>query len=84
MKATLFEQCQLQEVDFTEADLREAKFTECDLSQSIFDNTILEKADFRKATNYTIDPNKNKIKKAKFSLPGAVGLLLSFDISVSY
>jgi fluoroquinolone resistance protein len=42
----------------------------------------LEKADLRTAYNYSIDPSINKIKKAKFSLPGVVGLLSKYDIEI--
>jgi len=43
---------------------------------------VLEKADFREATNYFIDPEKNRIKKAKFSLNGLPGLLIPYDIII--
>ena len=48
----------------------------------ISDQTILEKADFRTAKNYSIDPEQNRLKKAKFSLSGVVGLLRKYDIVV--
>ena len=47
-----------------------------------FENTILEKADFRTSFNYSIDPGKNRIKKAKFSLAGIAGLLEKYDIEI--
>ncbi len=70
------------EVDFTEADLSSAVFDNCDLTRSIFENTILEKADFRTSRNYSFDPDLNKIKKAKFSYPGILGLLGKYDIEI--
>jgi uncharacterized protein YjbI with pentapeptide repeats len=72
----------LHEVDFTEADLTAAKFENCDLQRTIFANTILEKSDFRTAFNYSIDPEINRIKKAKFSLPGVLGLLAKYAIEI--
>ena len=72
----------LQETDFTEADLTDAAFPECDLLKSTFENTILEKADFRTSFNYSIDPNLNRVKKAKFSMPAVVGLLDKYDIQI--
>ena len=57
-------------------------FDHCDLSQAVFDRTILEKADFRTSYNYSIDPENNKIKKAKFSMTGISGLLAKYDIEV--
>jgi uncharacterized protein YjbI with pentapeptide repeats len=83
LKGTVFTNCVLSEIDFTESDLRDAVFKDCDLSGSIFDNTDLQKADFRTSFNYSIDPDRNRIKKAKFSLPAVVGLLNKYDIVIS-
>lgn len=69
-------------MDFTECDLAGAMFSECDLARATFDNTNLEKADFRSSYNYSIDPEKNRMKKAKFSLTGVVGLLDKYDIVI--
>jgi fluoroquinolone resistance protein len=52
------------------------------MAGAIFENTILEKADFRTAYNYTIDPVQNRIKKAKFSVTGIAGLLSRYDIAI--
>ncbi len=73
---------QLHEVDFTECDLTEATFDRCDLLGAIFDNTIIEKADFKTSFNYSLDLEKNRIKKAKFSLDGITGLLDKYDIEI--
>jgi fluoroquinolone resistance protein len=72
----------LHEIDFTETNLSAAVFDHSDLSGSIFDGTKLEKADFRTAYNYSIDPERNRLKKAKFSLSGAAGLLDKHDIQI--
>lgn len=82
LKKTVFKNCSLHEVDFSEADLTQAAFDNCDLALATFEATILEKADFRHAFNYNIDPEKNKIKKAKFSLPAVTGLLNKYDIEI--
>jgi hypothetical protein len=50
---------------------------------SIFENTLLEKADLRTAFNYSIDPEMNRVKKAKFSIAGVTGLLDKYDIEIS-
>ena len=63
-------------------DLREAQFTKSSLEESIFENTNLTKADFSEAIDYTINPERNKIKKAKFSMPEVLGLLKEFNIIV--
>jgi uncharacterized protein YjbI with pentapeptide repeats len=72
----------LKETDLTECDLTEAVFDNCDLSKAIFDGAILEKADLRTAYNYTIDPEKNRIKKTRFSPAGLHGLLDKYDIRI--
>ena len=82
LKKMIFRNSTLQEVDFTEADLTNAIFDNCDLSRAIFDNTVLEKVDFRKAHNYSIDPETNKIKNAKFSTAGIGGLLHRYHIEI--
>jgi uncharacterized protein YjbI with pentapeptide repeats len=74
--------CTLHEVDFTEADLSASTFDNCDLLNASFDKTILEKADFRTSYNYIIDPENNRIKKAKFSRNGIAGLLNKYDIEI--
>lgn len=82
IKKTVFRNSQLQETDFTACDLTGSLFEECDLARATFDSTILEKTDLRTAYNYSIDPETNKIKKAKFSLPGVPGLLHKYDIEI--
>lgn len=82
LKSSRFSNCILEDVDFTDADLTGISFQNCDFKKAIFDNTLLEKADFRTAKNYTIDPNKNKITKAKFSYPSVLGLLDTFKIEI--
>ncbi|MCO4292750.1 pentapeptide repeat-containing protein [Solitalea sp. MAHUQ-68] len=82
LKKTTFDNCDLTQVDFTETDLLGAIFKTCNLNGAIFDNSILEKADFRTSFNYTIDPENNRIKKARFDLQGIPGLLAKYDITV--
>jgi fluoroquinolone resistance protein len=82
MKKTRFTNCTLNETDFTQSDFSESIFTECDFAKARFENTALEKADFRTAFNYSIDPERNRIKKAKFSLPWVVGLLDGYAIEI--
>ncbi len=82
IKGTIFKNCQLQETVFAEADASQVIFDQCNLTSAIFDRTLLEKADFRTAFNYTINPEINRIKKAKFSLQGLEGLLQKYQIEV--
>ena len=82
LKATRFHNCQLKDADFAEADLSAATFDGCDLAGAIFDRSNLEKADFRTARNYRIDPENNRLKKAKFSPLGLAGLLGKYDVVI--
>ncbi len=83
LKCAVFINSLLKEVSFVEVNLTGAKFTDCDLQSAVFDRSNLEKADFTTARNYSINPEINKIKKAKFSLPEVVGLLSHHDILIS-
>jgi len=74
----------LRETDFTDSDLTNVIFDNCDLAKALFDHTILERADLRTSFNYSIDPIANRIKKAKFSITGVVGLLDRYDIDIEF
>ena len=82
IKNTRFKDSNLSEVDFTETDLTNVIFDNCDLAGAKFENTILEKADLLTSHSYSIDPELNKIKKAKFSIHGITGLLDKYDIEI--
>jgi uncharacterized protein YjbI with pentapeptide repeats len=82
LKGTSFIKCSIIAVDFMSADLTEAKFDFCDLYRSEFDKAIANKANFKTSYNYTINPEKTKIKKAIFSLEGLKGLLFKYDVVV--
>ena len=82
IKKTVFKNSQLEESDFAETDLTSALFENCNLTLAAFDQTILEKADFRTSYNYSIDPEKNRIKKARFSISSISGLLNKYDIEI--
>ena len=82
LKKTTFNNCQLQETDFVESTLTGALFSNCDLMGAMIENANLEKADFRTAYNFDINPDLNKIKKTRFSLNGLPGLLSKYDIII--
>ncbi|MFT3796007.1 pentapeptide repeat-containing protein [Flavobacterium sp.] len=82
IKGTVFTDCSVIAVDFMGADLTSVVFDRCDLYRSEFSKAILNKADLRTARNYTINPQRSKIKKARFSLEGLKGLLAHHDIVV--
>ena len=79
---TKFVHCNLEGVDFSEVNLLEAIFEQCNLRNAIFDSTNLEKVDFSTSYNIQMDPDRNKLKSAKFSTDGALGLLAKYKIKI--
>jgi len=79
-----FINCSMIAVDFMGCDLTEVLFDNCNLRlrRAVFIDTIANKADFSTSYDYTFDPEKNKIKKAVFSMDGLKGLLEKYDIVV--
>lgn len=82
MKNISIKDCKIHEVHFSHTLLNGAIFENTDLSGTIFHQCDLSQADFSTSSRYNIDPQTNKIKKAKFSLPEAIGLLQGFDILI--
>jgi uncharacterized protein YjbI with pentapeptide repeats len=82
MKNTQFIDCILKEANFTETDLTKSIFKNCDLANTIFDQTNLSNADFSTSYNFSIDPEINKMKKAKFSQQRLSGLLDKYDLII--
>lgn len=82
LNKTVFSSCILEQVDFTDSNLSQTQFIDSDLKHTIFENSNLEKADFRTARNFNINPNKNRIKNAKFTREGALNLLLDYQIII--
>jgi uncharacterized protein YjbI with pentapeptide repeats len=62
--------------------LTDSVFDSCDLSRAVFDHTTLEGVDFRTSCGYSINPEINRIRRAKFSISGILGLLEKYDIDV--
>lgn len=82
MAKTPFLRSSLKSVDFSGSDLTRSSFSNCDLMNTVFNKTILKEVDFLNAVNYTIDPEMNMIKGARFSLVGLTGLLNKYSIKV--
>lgn len=82
LKAQVFKDCKLIEVDFTETDLINANFGGSNLDRAIFSQSNLQNADFTRAFSFNIDPEKNLLKDAKFSTDGLLGLLNKYEIKV--
>lgn len=83
LRNSSFVNCSIKEADFSEANLGKADFSGSDLSATVFNRTNLIGVDFRESKNYTIDPNENRIRKAKFSIPEALSLLQCYEIEIS-
>jgi uncharacterized protein YjbI with pentapeptide repeats len=83
IKETIFQNCSLVAVDFMGADLTGVVFDRCDLYRSEFAKAIANKTNFKTSINYTIDPEKTKLKKAIFAMEGLKGLLFKHDIVVN-
>jgi uncharacterized protein YjbI with pentapeptide repeats len=81
---TMFKNTRLREVDFIECDLSLSVFEHCDLAQARFEKTNLEKADFLTSFNYSLNPESNRVRKAKFSHLGLAGLLEKYDLDIKY
>ncbi|MBS1512934.1 MAG: pentapeptide repeat-containing protein [Bacteroidetes bacterium] len=82
IRHTIFDNCILHEADFTACDATGASFIACDLFNAHFENTVLDKADFSTAFQYTINPLNNSIRKASFAYPDVTSLLQTFDIII--
>lgn len=82
LKGTLFANSSFIAADFMNADLTDVVFDNCNLHKAVFIDTVANKADFTTSFNYTIDPERNKLKKASFSKDGLAGLLSKYDLVI--
>jgi uncharacterized protein YjbI with pentapeptide repeats len=69
-------------VDFTNTFLTGTVFEDCDLMDARFDNSCLEKADFRTARDFEIDPERNVMTGARFSRLNLAGLLRKYRLKL--
>ncbi|AWA30485.1 MCBG-like protein [Flavobacterium magnum] len=82
MPKTSFRHCSLREVIFTGADLSGSDFDHCNLEGAIFSETELKACDFTTAYHFSIDPEQNPMKKAKFAVEALPNLLSKYDIKI--
>jgi fluoroquinolone resistance protein len=82
LKNCYFNKCRLSHVDFSEADLSGISITLCDLADAVFDRTNLQRADFRQSQNFSISPDENQIKGARFSPDQVFRLLNKYQIRI--
>lgn len=83
LKKAQFIECSLKEAHILKCDLAGAKFKECNLELTRFEDNNLMQADFSTSYNLELNPDTNKIKKAKFSLHNLPGLLTKHDLVIS-
>ena len=81
---TVFDDCKLVGVDFTDANLSEVQFLDGDLKGATFCNTNLVKADLRIAQNFSIEPQLNQTKNALVDSANLAGFVrhLGLDIRI--
>ncbi len=82
----------LNNLHFTDTTLRNTDFSNTLMKNTVFEDVRfqkctflgcnMEKADFRSARGYMIDPSANKLKGSRFSLPEAASFLKYLGISV--
>ncbi len=82
LNKSIFNKCKMHEVNFTNSDLSKSLFISCDLYETLFSQTNLSGVDFTNVINFSIDPEINTIKKAKFLLHDLQRLLYKHDIIV--
>lgn len=92
LKFNNFFKMKMPKLSLADSSLLDCAFMECDLSEGVFGNVDFQdttfqdcdlgKADFRSARNYRINTAANRVRKARFSLPEAVGLLANLDVII--
>jgi len=82
LRGAEFINSEVRHCDFERCNMAKVSFLQSDLLNSKFSSTNLTQADFTLATNYSVDPETNKIKKAKFNQPEVLALLDGFDIII--
>jgi len=82
LRSTEMTNCIVKEVDFSETNLSKSNCRYSDFSGARFVNTNLEYTDLSYASNYSIHPDGNKLKKTVFSSPDVLSLLDAYDIVI--
>jgi uncharacterized protein YjbI with pentapeptide repeats len=82
MNKSTFKNCKLHGANFSNADLSKATMADCDLVDAIFAGTNLSGMDFTTNRNFSIDPQQNLIRKARFAVHGLAGLLTKYEIII--
>ncbi len=77
-----FDDCNIEECDFSEAKIKGSSFTRCRLPLTRFHHTDLSQSDFTESVDFTIDVTTNKINQCKFSASEVHSLLNVFDLEI--
>jgi uncharacterized protein YjbI with pentapeptide repeats len=82
MKRSKFTSCDIRGCDFENTYLVEAVFDKSSFAETLFHACDLERASFRGAHGYSMDPRVNKVAKAIFSFPEVLSLVECFGIRI--
>ncbi|GAB3509090.1 pentapeptide repeat-containing protein [Spirosoma knui] len=82
LKKARFVNCSLKEAYFLKCELNGSVFDTCDLELTRFESNDLSQVDFSSSFNLKLDPDLNKVKKAKFSLYNLPGLLSKYELVI--
>lgn len=82
LRKTEMTNCVIKEADLSETNLSKSNCQYSDFTGTRFANTNLECTDMSYASNYSIHPDGNKLKKTVFSSPDVLSLLDVYDIII--
>ena len=82
LRNTEMTHCTIKETDFSETNLSKCNCRYSDFTGTRFANTNLAYTDFSYASNFSIHPDGNKLKKTVFSSPDVLSLLDVYDIII--
>ncbi len=83
LKKAHFVDCSLKEAQFLKCELIGTVFKGCNLELAKFEENNLSQADFSSSYNLEMNPDENKLKKARFALHNLPGLLTKYDLIIS-
>lgn len=83
LKKAHFIDCSMKEAHFVKCELTGTEFKQCNLELARFEDNNLTQVDFSSSYNLELDPDDNKVKKARFSLHNLPGLLTKYDLKIS-
>lgn len=82
MEKTAFRDCNLTEAIFADCNLKSTLFSGCNLAGTLFEHNAMEMSDLRTSVNLTIDPEINKLRKARVNFTQLSGLLSKYGLDI--